>query len=214
MSEQYFGRTSTPASELTGYSGYWIRNKNVSYTCPGSGSFNVTELSHYGRVSSGSGNIRLALYDTSHNKVCEGSAEVSGSGTAGWQGHIGAANITPNPTTITGGVSYDIVISTDSDTWVWGYDSGTSGDVTYGVADYTGGFPSSLADSSDQSLIVGVRCGVDAASFSGSLLAAGFWQTTYHPMAFWAQDFWTEYGAGGAAVNLPEFMFNYRIRRT
>jgi len=68
----YFGYTTEGSS-----SDYWdachFINKNyiTGFNCPGSGNQTVKELSAYVAVNNG-GNIRLAIYDASHNLIYQG----------------------------------------------------------------------------------------------------------------------------------------------
>ena len=169
MSAAYFGQETLTTNE-TRNAVRWFRNRTyvTGFTCPGSGNQQVTELSFHGYLVAGAPNIRLALYNTSDALLCQGSAEVPVAGASGsWQGHIGAANITPNPCIITGGVQYDIAVSWDCDasnTLRAYYVVGSSGDYTYLAVDYTGGFPDPLADATDGGSRWAIRCGVDPAA--------------------------------------------------
>jgi hypothetical protein len=66
-------------------------------------------------------------------------------------------------TTLTGGVQYDIAASFDGEDTVIVLPEATSGGLGMGSADYTGGFPSTLADLSDDLDPLNIRCGVEAA---------------------------------------------------
>jgi len=155
---EYFGQLTATYSTNSPGGGAWDWNYNTTFTCPGSGSRQVEELTIYTRQTSGACNIRLAIFTTSGSLVAEGSAEVALSSTAGWQGHIGTANLTPaggsagDPVYLTGGTSYKIVISRDGAIWYYS-------DVSLGYSDawhysdtteYTGGYPSNLSDPSNQ----------------------------------------------------------------
>lgn len=163
----YFGYTAIGADAPTGGT-LWTRNKNhvTGYTCPGSGPQVVKELSAYVKSNGGTpGHIRIAVYDASHNLICQGTAEVTiDNTTAGWYGHLTQANITPNPAYLTGGVQYDLALCLDAEDVVRYRDLGTLGDNTWEAVDYTDGWPSTLADVTDGSSKWSVRCGVDPAN--------------------------------------------------
>lgn len=168
MAITYFGYTDESGSGWdSGDSGYTIWNGNLVFTCPGTGLQNVEEISCYLRLDSGSGNVRLAVYSLDGaTKICEGSSEVAVVGAGSWQGHIGAGNITPNPAQLTGGTSYKIAFTLDSNTVGPKYATGaTAGDFIYKtVSDYTGGFPAALPGSpSEFSVYFSLRCGVEPA---------------------------------------------------
>jgi hypothetical protein len=140
----------------------------TGFTCPGSGSQTVKELSAYVKSLGGTpGNIRVVVYSAAHSKICEGSAQVSvNSTTAGWRGHLDQASISPNPATLVGGTQYDIGVTFDGADTDIAFTNGSAGDYTYGAADYTGGWPASLADGSSQTERVNVRCGVDPTGYA------------------------------------------------
>jgi hypothetical protein len=145
--------------------GICVRNKNIEFTCPGSGNQTVVELSSYCKTNGGTpGNIRLAVYNNDWTaKICEGSAEVNvDSSEYGWRGHLVQSGITPNPTTLTGGVKYRIALTQDSTDVRFGYQLGSSGDIGYTWGDYTDGFPSSLTSGSDYTFRWCMRCGVES----------------------------------------------------
>lgn len=159
----YFGYNTIGGTGSSG-SGYCLRNKNVSWTCPGSGPQKVVELTSYCGWSSGGGNNLLAVYNTNlDTKFCEGIGEVAVDATPAWQGHIGAANITPNPCNLTGGVDYVLAVSYDGITVDQYWDPATEGDCVYSADDYTGGYPSSLGPGTEISRIYSIRCGVETA---------------------------------------------------
>ena len=142
------------------------------YTCPGSGSKTVVELSAYVKSAGGSaGNIRIAVYDDttpwgSGALVCQGTAEVSVSSTdAGWVGHTGSSNIedsgSSTPCTLTGGNDYRLAITADSTDVEYYYATGVSGATRYGSTERTGGFPSTIpATSTDSTRLPYIRVGV------------------------------------------------------
>ncbi len=163
----YFGPQGI-TSNAGGPAALWVRTAAV--TCPGSGSQTVKELSAYVRFTSG--NQRLALYDTSGNLICQGTGEIAISNTAGWQGHLTQASITPNPTTITGGASYKIATTVDVTGVVAYYVAGSGQD--YAAVDYTGGFPESLGAGADPMIVFAIRCGVDPVAVPIPIAMADF----------------------------------------
>lgn len=138
-----------------------------TYACPGSGTQQLVELSAYVKHQDGytPGNLRVAIYDTSKNLIAQGNAEVLVSDTTlGWKGHIGAANIDPNPCNLTGGVSYIFAFTRDSAYTYDYYRTLTSGTLYATSADYTGGFPDPITVSTSLGRSYSVRGGVEAAA--------------------------------------------------
>jgi hypothetical protein len=94
------------------------------------------------------GNIRLAVYDTSYNKLCEWDAEVAVTG--GSLAYV--ARSYPNLSgtcTVTTGQHVILAWSVDAnDTGVGSSGTSTSGNSYYTVNDYTGGFPATISASS------------------------------------------------------------------
>lgn len=163
----YFGETTPGAStaqELT--TSFWCRNKNKIYTCPGTGNQNLVELQAYVRqYISTTTNIRLALYDTSNNLIYQGSAEVLVSNASfAWMGHTGITGVV-----LTGGTNYRIALSYDGFLEI-AYNLETAGNHTGSTVDYTGGWPSSLSDGSDDDYIKSIRAGVDPGTGGGKLV--------------------------------------------
>ncbi len=163
-SAEYFGYNTIGGTTWGENGNQWIRNKTyvTGFTCPGSGTKTVVELSAYVGWLQTTPTIRLAIYDTSHNLVCQGTSAVS-MVAASWQGHMTASTITPNPCNLTGGTQYDLAyaVAGGSGDWMQYYLSAASGSDTYGTTDYaTGGFPASLADATDAAAVVSIRCGV------------------------------------------------------
>lgn len=145
----YFGETTT-SSNLDSHAVFTIlnyTNDGGRFTCPGSGNQTLVELSAWVKSGGGTpGNIRMALFEAGTgtvNKIAEGTAEVTVSSTTlGWVGHLAATSITPNPTTLTGGTDYTIVLCGDANDVKMTFNAG--GDQRFNTTDYTGGFPSSL----------------------------------------------------------------------
>lgn len=168
----YFGATTLFGSTGNLGNDSCRRNKNfvTGYTCPGSGSRTVEELTAYIKQGLGASNFRLALYTTALARVCQGAAELQPTGSYGWQGHIGQANISPNPVTITGGVQYFIAITYDGSGSAYQtiyLEIGASGDASYINTDYTAGFPDPLGAGTDTTPKYNLRCGVQEVGGGG-----------------------------------------------
>jgi hypothetical protein len=164
----YFGNNTTSAGSDSGYSARCVRNDTafVSYLCPGSGTQNVQELSAYVGVS---GNVKLAIYSNDYSTLIgQGAAETAVSTGPAWQGHMTAAAMATNPTQLTGGVEYVLVMTLDSNnTTIYNTAAGDSVCQYSGTgSDYTGStFPTPLGGSWGTSGYAEwcIRCGVDAA---------------------------------------------------
>jgi hypothetical protein len=163
----YFG-LQIPVTEY-GVGGlvFWNNPVWYSFTCPGTGNQIIKELSVYCRLKTGSSNIRVAIYDATGNTlIAQGTAEVAVGAGAAWYGHLTQGDITPNPATLVGGMTYRIAMTADGDSvsnniWL------SLGDDYTGfysdAAEYTGGFPTPFPLSGYTTLGCGcVRCGVDA----------------------------------------------------
>ena len=203
MSITYFGYTS--AGSLNGDYGMQlvVRNKNyvTGFTCPGSGSQTVMEISAYTRAVMGAPMQRLAIYSSSHVLLCEGSTYNVLFSTEGWQGHLTQSSMTPNPCTLTGGVQYDLAFAYEGDSSnqfrLW-YDSYSSGASTVWFEGYAvDGYPTPLADGTDDSAMGGLRVGVEAVAVATELLEPGHFPDTFWPKGFWAQNFYPEASQGG-----------------
>jgi hypothetical protein len=145
----------------------WIRNRGYTtgFTCPGSGSMAITELSAWLDTTNVLSNdyFRVAIYDTSNNLIAQGSAEVEVVEGPSWQGHLTQASITPNPTTLTGGNSYKLAYTKDNANITEYYITGSAGDFEYASTDLTGGFTDPLANSANTTAgRYCIRCGVTA----------------------------------------------------
>lgn len=139
-------------------------NGTQAYTCPGSGSQTIVEISADVKNVTNY-NIRLAIYDTAGTTlIAQGTAAVAVSGAAdSWQGHLTQANITPNPASLTGGTNYLIVVSASGDMQTNHALSGASGIGQFAAADETAGYPASLPAGTGVSIVFPVRVGVSAA---------------------------------------------------
>jgi hypothetical protein len=143
---------------------FW--NGTEVWTCPGTGTQNIVELSVYGYINTGTPNIRLSIYSSDGaTKIAEGTAEVAVTGGSySWQGHMTAASM--GNATLVGGTSYKLVCGADND-MAMRSKSGSSGIARYTLSDYTGGSPSSLPAGTGNTLIQAIRCGVEPAAGGG-----------------------------------------------
>jgi hypothetical protein len=171
----YFGHTTVGASPAApGIYTFGNDAVNIIYTCPGTGLQDVKELGAY-CYRDQTGHIRMAIYDTSLNFICQGSAELDVATVTpanGWLSHVaftdvGGSAISPQ---LTGGVEYVLSISSDSsgpnvyqDTVTAGYER-----FSYDYTDSTGGFPADLTlERTTDTREWNVRCGVEAAAGGG-----------------------------------------------
>jgi hypothetical protein len=166
MSLTYFGFNSdenvdSAPGNLT------LRNNTLVWTCPGSGAQNVGELSIRCRVNSGSGSIRLAIFNTDTSFVMQGSAAVSVTGTSlSWIGHTAFVNQVGSPIAtpqLTGGTNYILAASIDNIV-NHAYQSGhTNGDCIYLAEQYQTGFPVNIPGGTGSVNWYCIRCGVEPA---------------------------------------------------
>lgn len=164
------GVATGAASDNNGGSGVRVWNNTAVevFTCPGAGSQNIAEISADVHLSSGSANIRCAIYSSDGNTlIAQGTAAVALSGaTDAWQGHVGAANITPNPATLTGGTSYILVASASGGSGTTATDHGdaTANSLKFDGTDSTGGYGATLPAGTTGSPMWPVRASVDPAA--------------------------------------------------
>src|SRR5258708_5241735 len=184
MATTYFGLcdsagnpTGAAAGNTGGAETDW--NGTQTYTCPGSGSQTIVEISADLKNVTNY-NVRLAIYNTAGmTLIAQGTAAVAVSGAAdSWQGHIGQANITPNPVTLTGGTNYLIVVSASGDMQTDHAVTGASGVGVFASVDETAGYPANLPASSNTTLLFPVRVGVQPPAGGQVNLA-----TSFHPAA-------------------------------
>ena len=144
---------------------YW---RSGGYTCPGSGTQVVQELSAYCRLNSGSAHIRLGVYNTSGTLLGYGTSEVAVSSSLGWQGHMSESAVQAvggGSLQLTGGVNYILAVCDDqASIYVYYGMNNVASAVNLKLTDYTGGLPSSLP-SPDATVDneYCIRCGVDPA---------------------------------------------------
>lgn len=183
MATTYFGlcdSAGNPTGSATDSTGggaatLWNNTAVEVFTCPGSGSQTVNEITADLNISGAGANMRCAIYSSDAvTLIAQGTAAVAISGAVdSWQGHIGQANITPNPTNLTGGTTYVLVVTV----------SGGSGGTTHGDAaansnkfdttDRTAGFSGALPAGTISSPMWPVRVGVDAAAGGGNFTLMG-----------------------------------------
>lgn len=147
-------------------------NNTTTFTCPGSGSQTVSEITAFIKKV-GAYNFRLAIFDTAQTTlIAQGTAAVAAAGAAdNWQGHVGAGNITPNPATLTGGTNYVLAITSNGDTESDHWLTGASGTGRFVGTDFTAGFTNgSLGSPSAATLVPPVRVGLADAG-GGTLLS-------------------------------------------
>lgn len=153
--------TNTDANNTGGTEVDW--NGTQTFTCPGSGSQTITEITadvHQG--VGGAYNIRCAVYDsTGATRIAQGAAAVAVVGASDtWQGHVGQANISPNPATLTGGTNYILAVAANGDLTSAHTKNGTTGIGKFDGTDETGGFPASLPAGSTAGAVFAVRVGL------------------------------------------------------
>lgn len=162
----FFGFQTNPG---VSYDDTWqlIAANDAIYSCPGSGSQNIQELSLYGYRSGNPVNIRLGVYSSNGlSLIAEGVAEVAVNTTPGWQGHMTQASVKAaggsSPGVLVGGTSYKFCFTTDLGASSMRVSYG-SGNIHYlSDADYTGGMPANLSSlTSTASEQFHMRCGVD-----------------------------------------------------
>ena len=130
----WFGVTDETGYGWNTYAGLisnW--NVNVSYLCPGTGNRTLTNLVLWVKKTGDSyKRFKLAIYDESGNKVCEGSAYVTVVSTTGaWEGHTAFTG----STTLTGGSYYRFGVSRHEEVQE-GYKTGSSNDNSYSFGNY------------------------------------------------------------------------------
>lgn len=167
---EYFGNQNNNATDDQG--GRSLVWNNATYQCPGSGSFNVQELSCY-CYSTAAVNLLLGIYDTSGNLVGEGTAKVAmqaDGGSPTWQGHMTEAAVKAaggsSPCVLTGGTSYYLAVYTDalSSASYVRYDNAGVGIRFVSGGDNLTAMPATLpAYSSASNMAYAIRCGVDPA---------------------------------------------------
>lgn len=152
--------TGTTASGTGGAETDW--NNSTTFICPGTGSQTVTEITAFIKNVTAY-NFRLAIYSSTQTTlIAQGTSAVAATGANdNWQGHVGQASITPNPTTLTGGMGYVLAITSNGDTESDHWLSGASGFGRFVSTDFTGGFTNgSLGSPSAATLVPPIRVGL------------------------------------------------------
>jgi len=154
-------------------------NNATTYTCPGSGTQVIQEISADLKNVTNY-NIRLAVYNTAGTTlIAQGTAAVAVTGaTDSWQGHLVPTSITPNPANLTGGTNYLIVVSSSGDMQTNHATNGGGTDGSFASVDETGGYPASLPGSSASSILFPVRVGVSPPASSSGLSIGS---SAFHP---------------------------------
>jgi hypothetical protein len=144
----------------------WNNTAVDVFTCPGSGSQTVNEITADLNISGAAANALCAIYDsTGATLIAQGTAAVAISGaTDTWQGHVGQANITPNPATLTGGTSYVLVVTVSTGNGGTTHGDATTNSSKFDTVDRTAGFSGALPAGTIAQPMWPVRVGVVAAA--------------------------------------------------
>lgn len=151
----------------TGLNNYTLGNNHSVWPlqCPSTGAQSISDLKTYCRASSGTGAIRMAVFNSAKNDlIAQGDAEATVTTTAGWFGHTSFTG-----SNLVGGDYYTLVVTIDtlfsaSDLYFY-----TDWDTDYGIedsssADFTAGFSdTSLSGTGTSIYKIALRCGVAAA---------------------------------------------------
>lgn len=213
-SVQYFGNNVLGGTQLAG-----VFTITRPYVCPGTGPQTVTSLEIYAS-GVGTGAVRMGIYDSAGTTlICQGTAAVTTVAGPSFQGHLGQVNITPNPTTLTGGTTYLLSI-TQNATGNMRYSTGTSL-TEYNTTDFTAGMPATATRTTASTVEPALRVGLSASPSTWTIplvYAAGFgpWRlflddVLYMVAAsaavvnatnrwFWAADVLTVYGTSNPAT--------------
>jgi len=140
---------------------------SVAFLCPGSGTQVVSEITAMVHLNTAY-NIRCAIYNSSQTVlIAQGTAGVAVAGSSdSWQGHTSATLVTPNPTNLTGGTNYVLVVSGDGDTQTLHGSTVVSGQSEFISSSFvSSGFSSnSLGSPNNSTLLIPVRVGVNPLS--------------------------------------------------
>lgn len=171
------GVASGSASDNNGGGGVSVWNNTAvkTFTCPGSGSQTVNEISSDLHLTTGSSNVRCAIYSNDGSTlIAQGTAAVALAGAADtWQGHVGQANITPNPATLTGGTLYILIASASggSGTTATDHADSTANSLKFDSTDRTGGYSGALPAGTIGNPLWPVRVGLADAGAASNQLA-------------------------------------------
>jgi hypothetical protein len=152
----------------------WNNTAVDVFTCPGSGSQTVNEITADLNITGAAANALCAIYSSDGATViAQGAAAVTIVGaTDTWQGHVGQANITPNPATLTGGTSYILAVTCSAGSIGTTHGDATTNSAKFDTVDRTAGFSGALPAGTTSQPAWPVRAGVVAAS-SDTLQAQG-----------------------------------------
>lgn len=165
MATTYFGYCDPSTGAGTGTTYIYPQKFELfaaGYTCPGTGSQTVIDLSAETSDSPGS-NFNMGIYNAAGNLVVEGTAEKACAYPTAWV-TWGASDLTWHiGTTLTGGATYRIAYAAGGSNRCMGTDGQPSGTSLYVDTDYSGGLPATLPSLSNDTIIVNLRCGVEPA---------------------------------------------------
>ncbi len=171
--QTYFGEQTITGTLRNMYDETWIY-KNITHSTPAGGTWQVVAIEAYVKQSEAGKNIRLAIYDTSKNLVCQGSAAVTVvSSTGAWEGHVGVSNISPNPCNLSASTAYKLAATGDTNAYVNDVDTGSSGDMEEIGTNYTSGFPASMGSGSDSTRKLTIRVQIQSGKKRLTLLGVG-----------------------------------------
>ena len=162
----YFG-TNVDEPGYTDIGGYTVGNLTATFTCPGTGSQDVVELSCRAFYVGTQTYVRLSIYTSDGStKICEGVGKTALPSSIGWVGHgsLMSNALTPTTPTLTGGDTYLVRASFDgSGNQANICTSSGSGDG-YSSSDYYDGYPSTAPSLSDLPGLMCIRVGVQPSS--------------------------------------------------
>ena len=173
------GNPTGAASDNNGGGGVSVWNNTAvkTFTCPGSGSRTVTEISADVHLSAGTANIRCAIYSNDGSTlIAQGTAAVALAGAVdAWQGHLTQGTITPNPATLTGGTSYVLIASASGGSGTTNTDhaDSTANSLKFDNTDRTAGYSGALPAGTIANPLWPVRVGL-ADVVSGAAPVGGF----------------------------------------
>lgn len=142
-----------------------VKWRTASYTCPGAGAQNIKELAAH--IFGAGGNILVGVYDTSNNLIVEGNAQKVAA--AGWVTWSDAELTWSVGTTLTGGVEYVLVVSSDANPGAYGLTGQGNGTGKRVNADWTAGMNDPLPAGDNDTEHPNVRCGVEPAAVSDKI---------------------------------------------
>lgn len=165
---EFFGTSGTGTNYDSGNNNYVFGNGSATYTCPGSGQFNIVSLSAFCKnTGGGSGAFSMAVYSADGSTLIghmEHKYVLTDTQTTG--AYRGMDTSITQLSTLTGGENYIISINVSTANVQNRYVSGSSGVFKYntGASYYDDGWPSSITLSSNYTLEFEVRCEVEAAT--------------------------------------------------